>query len=300
MIKGFDELVGMLRAKPVARRVAVVSAADRNTLEAVMRARAEGFVEPVLIGSREKVCELLDRLGAYDGRLRIEDIADPAACAERAAALVRAGEADCIMKGAIETGALMRVLVDRERGIRSGGVMSLTGFMESPHYHKLFAITDIGLLMRPSLKQKRAAIENAVAAFHALGIERPKVAVLAALERVNPKMPETVDAAKLKEAGIDGAIVEGPISYDLAMDPRAAALKGYESPVAGDTDLLVVPDIVSGNIASKTITVLGGGCIGGTVLGARVPVSVSSRSAPADDKYRSIVVSALVGGEATF
>ena len=145
-------------------------------------------------------------------------------------------------------------------------------------------------------EKKKAAIENAVEAFHALGVEEPKVAVLAAVEKVNPKMPETVDADEIKKEGVPGCIIEGPISYDLAMDPDAGEIKGYESPVAGDADLLVVPDIVSGNIAAKTLTVLGGARTGGTVLGAMVPVMLVSRSASADDKYMSIVISALVGG----
>ena len=200
------------------------------------------------------------------------------------------------MKGKIETGALMKVLVNKEKGIRKGDVMSLLAFMESPNYHKVFAITDVGLLTYPNKDQKRAAIINAVEAFHALGIESPKVAILAAVEKVNPKMPETVEADEIKREGISGAIVEGPISYDLAMDPESAKIKGYSSPVAGDADILVVPDIVSGNIAAKTVTVIGGGRTGGTVLGALVPVLLVSRSATADDKYMSVVVSALAGG----
>ena len=141
------------------------------------------------------------------------------------------------------------------------------------------------------------AIQNAVEAFHALGVEQPKVAILAAVEKVNPKMKETVEAAEIKEEGVDGCIIEGPISYDLAMDPASAPIKGYVSPVAGDADLLVVPDIVSGNIAAKTITVIGGGRTGGVVLGAKVPVLLVSRAASADDKYMSIVIAALVGGK---
>ena len=189
----------------------------------------------------------------------------------------------------------MKVLVNRERGIRKNDTMSLLAFMESPNYHKVFAITDVGLLTYPSKDQKKAAIQNAVEAFHALGVEQPKVAILAAVEKVNPKMKETVEAAEIKEEGVEGCIIEGPIGYDLAMDPASAPIKGYVSPVAGDADLLVVPDIVSGNIAAKTITVIGGGRTGGVVLGAKVPVLLVSRAASADDKYMSIVIAALVG-----
>ena len=296
MIKSFDELVARLRRQPSRKRVAVVAAQDEHTLEAVVRAHADGLVDPVLLGEGPQVRTLLDRLGAGNLKGRIEDITDATACAERACQLARAGEVDCIMKGGLTTGTLMKVLVNRDRGIRAGGVMSIAAFMESPHYHKLFVITDVGLLTYPNKAQKRGAIENAVGALHRLGIEKPKVAMLAAVEKVNPKMPETVDADEIKREGIEGAIVEGPISYDLAMDREAARLKGYESPVAGDADILAVPDIVSGNIAAKTITVIGGGRTGGCVLGGLVPILLVSRAASVEDKYLSIVVSALVGG----
>lgn len=295
MIKDFSELIEMLRKKPAKKRVGVVAAQDEHTLEAVIRAHKDGLVEPVLIGDKEKISAILKNHNAEDLAGIIIAVEDPSECAVKACELAKSGEIDCIMKGKIETGALMKVLVNKEKGIRKGDVMSLLAFMESPNYHKVFAITDVGLLTYPNKDQKRAAIINAVEAFHALGIASPKVAILAAVEKVNPKMPETVEADEIKREGIPGAIVEGLISYDLAMDSESAKIKGYSSPVAGDADILVVPDIVSGNIAAKTITVIGGGRTGGTVLGALVPVLLVSRSATADDKYMSVVVSALAG-----
>ncbi|MDO4328074.1 MAG: phosphate acyltransferase [Lachnospiraceae bacterium] len=295
MLKNFEQLKQMLREKPVKRKVAVVAAQDEHTLEAVVRAARDGMVEPVLIGREEKIRQLLTQMDFDAEKATILDLEDPAACAQKACEMARAGEVDCIMKGKIETGALMKVLVNRETGIRKNDVMSLLGFMESPHYHKVFAITDVGLLTYPTLEQKRGAIINAVGAFHALGVENPKVAIIAAVEKVNPKMKETVEADAIKQEGVEGCIIEGPISYDLAMDPESAGIKGYVSPVAGDADLLVMPDIVSGNVAAKTITCIGGGRTGGTVLGGLVPVLLVSRAATADDKYMSIVISALVG-----
>lgn len=296
MIKNFDQLKEMLKAMPVKRRVAVVPAQDEHTLEAISKAYQDGMVEPVLIGDAAKIREILEKLGTDASGMTIVPVEDPTEAIQKAADMARDGEVDCIMKGKTETGALMKVLVNRERGIRKNDTMSLLAFMESSHYHKVFAITDVGLLTYPSKEQKKAAIVNAVEAFHALGEENPKVAILAAVEKVNPKMKETVEAAEIKEEGVEGCIIEGPISYDLAMDPASAAIKGYSSPVAGDADLLVVPDIVSGNIAAKTITVIGGGRTGGVVLGAKVPVLLVSRAASADDKYMSIVIAALVGG----
>ena len=295
MIKNFEQLKEMLKAMPVKRKVAVVPAQDEHTLEAISHAYRDGMVEPVLIGDEPKIREILAQIGTDADKMTIIHVEDPVEAIQKAADMARDGEVDCIMKGKTETGALMKVLVNRERGIRKNDTMSLLAFMESPNYHKVFAITDVGLLTYPSKEQKKAAIQNAVEAFHALGVEQPKVAILAAVEKVNPKMKETVEAAEIKEEGVEGCIIEGPISYDLAMDPASAPIKGYVSPVAGDADLLVVPDIVSGNIAAKTITVIGGGRTGGVVLGAKVPVLLVSRAASADDKYMSIVIAALVG-----
>ena len=297
MIKNFEQLKAMLKAMPVKRKVAVVPAQDEHTLEAISHAYKDGMVEPVLIGDEPKIREILAQIGTDADKMTIIHVEDPVEAIQKAADMARDGEVDCIMKGKTETGALMKVLVNRERGIRKNDTMSLLAFMESPNYHKVFAITDVGLLTYPSKDQKKAAIQNAVEAFHALGVEQPKVAILAAVEKVNPKMKETVEAAEIKEEGVEGCIIEGPISYDLAMDPASAPIKGYVSPVAGDADLLVVPDIVSGNIAAKTITVIGGGRTGGVVLGAKVPVLLVSRAASADDKYMSIVIAALVGGK---
>ena len=297
MIKNFEQLKAMLKAMPVKRKVAVVPAQDEHTLEAISHAYKDGMVEPVLIGDEPKIREILAQIGTDADKMTIIHVEDPVEAIQKAADMARDGEVDCIMKGKTETGALMKVLVNRERGIRKNDTMSLLAFMESPNYHKVFAITDVGLLTYPYKEQKKAAIENAVEAFHALGVEEPKVAILAAVEKVNPKMKETVEAAEIKEEGVPGCIIEGPISYDLAMDPASAPIKGYVSPVAGDADLLVVPDIVSGNIAAKTITVIGGGRTGGVVLGAKVPVLLVSRAASADDKYMSIVIAALVGGK---
>ena len=297
MIKNFEQLKEMLKAMPIKRKVAVVPAQDEHTLEAISYAYKDGMVEPVLIGDEPKIREILAQIGTDADKMTIIHVEDPTEAIQKAADMARDGEVDCIMKGKTETGALMKVLVNRERGIRKNDTMSLLAFMESPNYHKVFAITDVGLLTYPSKEQKKAAIQNAVEAFHALGVEQPKVAILAAVEKVNPKMKETVEAAEIKEEGVEGCIIEGPISYDLAMDPASAPIKGYVSPVAGDADLLVVPDIVSGNIAAKTITVIGGGRTGGVVLGAKVPVLLVSRAASADDKYMSIVIAALVGSK---
>ena len=300
-MKSFDEIRQRLLAQPVKKKIAVVMANHEHTIEALHQTVSEGLVAPILIGDEMAIRELLARYPMPEDAVTVIHEPEAEKAAQMAADMVRDGVADCIMKGGIETGPLMRVLVNRERGIRRRDTMSLLAFMESPYYHKVFAITDVGLLTYPTLEQKAMAIENALEALRALGVEEPKVAVLAAVEKVNPKMPETVEAAQLKEMAENGrfgrCIVEGPISYDLAMDPQAAALKGYESPVAGDPDLLVVPDIVSGNVLAKSLTCTGGAKTCGTVLGAMAPLILTSRSATADDKYMSILLGALIGGQ---
>lgn len=296
MIKSFEELKQMLAASPAKRRIGVVAAQDEHTLDAVTKAARDGLVWPVLIGDPEKIKQLLAEFDYPVDQAEIIESYDVTECAQIACRLVREGKIDCIMKGKTETGPLMKVLLNREYGIRKGDTLSMLAIMSSPGYHKIFGITDVGLLTYPTQAQKKAAIENAVDAFRALGYTDPKVAILAAVEKVNPKMPECVEADAIKAEGVAGAVLEGPISLDLAMDPEAAAIKGYESPVAGDADILVVPNIVCGNVFAKTVTVIGGGKTCGAVLGAQVPVVITSRSASAEDKYMSIVLNALIGG----
>ena len=297
-MQNFDEMKACLLAAPVQKRLGVVAAHDAHTLEAVSRAMADGLVEPVLFGPQEEITSIWTQVST--GALpRVVHCPDLSSCLPAAMKAVRDGEVDCIMKGHLETGDLMKAVLNRETGIRRGNALSLIAMMESPYYHKLFAVTDVGLMTYPTLEQKKAIIENAVGMFQTLGIQCPKVAVLSATEHVNPAMPQSVDAAALKEMNIQGelnhCIVEGPISYDLCMDSAAAALKGYESPVAGDPDILVVPDIMAGNILAKSLTCTGGAKTCGTVVGAQVPILLNSRSAAVEDKYLSIILAAVVG-----
>jgi phosphotransacetylase len=277
----------------------VIAAQDEHTLDAVVLAAGEGLVEPVLIGKKTEITELLAHLGQKPGDFEIIGVDEADACARTAAQLVRGGSLDCLIKGRIETGTMMKALVNKEYGIRNSETMSHISFFESPYYHKLFASTDGALLTYPTLEQKKGEIENAVKAFHKLGIEQPKVGVLAAVDSVNPKMKESVEAAELKtmwlEGIITGCVVEGPISYDIALSAEAAEIKGFSSPVAGDADILVLPDIMSGNLLLKALSVTGNAKFAGTVIGARVPVVITSRSMPMRDKYLSIILNAVIG-----
>ncbi|KAF1683147.1 phosphate acyltransferase [Veillonella sp. R32] len=299
MIKNFAELEAKLSGETVKRRIAVVWAAEEHTLTAVKHIVDKGLVIPVLIGNKLEIEKVAQKVGLDSQKFELIPADDEVKASELAAQLAKDGNVDGIMKGALETGVLMKVLVNKEKGIRSKSVMSLLAFMESPNYHKIFAVTDVGLLTYPTLEQKQGALENAVIAYRALGINNPKVAVLAAVEHVNPKMPDSVDAGELKELNKQGVIkdciVEGPISYDLAMDPESKIIKKYDSPVAGDADILVVPDIVSGNLLAKSLTCTGGAKTCGIILGALVPLIITSRAATIEDKYMAIILSALIG-----
>jgi phosphotransacetylase len=218
-------------------------------------------------------------------------------CVAKAADLIRSGQAQIIMKGMMETGQIMKAVLDKKIELTSGRKMSVIGFYEIPKYHKLLSVSDMGMNTYPDLAGKKDILENAVQLLHAIGIENPKVAVLAAVEKLNPKMPETVDGDKLKEMNlqgeIKGCVVEGPISFDLATSKEAAVIKKYESPVAGDADFLLVPEICTGNVLVKCLTGMAGARTAGLVVGAKVPIILTSRSAEASDKYYSTVFAAF-------
>lgn len=299
MLKSFDQIKEQLGQLTQKKRIGVIAAEDEHTLDAVVLAAKDGLVDPVLIGKKNEIVALLEHLDIAPNAYEIVDVDAPEDCAKNAALLVRSGHLDCLIKGKIETGVMMKAMVNKEYGIRDSETLSHISFYESPYYQKLFASTDGALLTYPTLEQKKNEIENAVKAFHKLGVELPKVAVLAAVDSVNPKMKESVEAGELKAMWLDGkipgCIVEGPISYDLALQKEAAEIKGYESPVAGDADILVLPDIMSGNLLLKALSVTGGAKFAGTVIGAKVPIVITSRSMPMRDKYLSIVLNAVIG-----
>jgi phosphate butyryltransferase len=290
----FDEMVRMVKAKGDKKRFAVVAADSRRTLEAVLAAYSDGLVEPILIGETRTIHGYVEEIVGKAGKIAVIPASSPEESAQKAVDLISAGKADCIMKGRIETWTLMSVLLRRENNLRTGGTVSGMGILQIPSYHKLLALTDGGVNLFPDLMTKRLIIENAVRALRELGIERPKVGVAAAVEVVNPKIPATVDARALRamnERGeIKDCIIEGPISYDLAISKEAAQAKGFESPVAGDADLLVWPDINSGNLVWKALVHSAGARAAGSVLGLRVPVVGSSRASTFDEKYLSVAL----------
>ena len=297
--KDFAEEAKKMKKKTV---IAIVEAQDAHTLESVIDSRNDGIMTPMLIGNEAEIKDLIAGFGADPSDFDIIPSGGVEESLARAVEMVNTGKANAIMKGKLESGDFMKAIVKKENGLLAGGRLSLAGFFSPPQYHKIFAVSDMGLITYPDLDGKKAIIENAVKMLNALGFVKPKVAVLAAVEKLNPKMPETVDADALKQMNLSGIIknctVEGPISFDLATSAESARIKGYDSPVAGDADLLIVPDITAGNILVKCLTGLAGAQTAGTVLGAKVPVILTSRSAEASDKYYSIALAACVAAGA--
>lgn len=294
--KNFEELIAAVKGSGSVKRVAVVSAADEHTLEAVFRARRDGLVEPILIGSTQAINEVLEGLGETLPEEQIIEASTDAEAALLSTELIRKGEADFIMKGKIQTADLLRAVVNKETGLRMGSVMSHMAIHELPNYPKLLAVTDGGMMMYPDLNEKKAIIENAVGTLRQMGYDCPKVAVLAAVETVNPKMPEAVDAGLLKEMNqrgeIEGCLIEGPIAYDLVMSRESAQIKGFDSPITEDADLLVVPNITAGNILGKALVYSAGAKMAGFVVGAKVPIVLTSRGSSSEEKYLSLALSA--------
>ena len=255
-ITSFEQIRKNMRTQ-TKRTVAVASAVEDKTLEAVLQAHDEGLVDYVLTGKAEEILQTAREIGRKIDTDRIVDTKDDSEAAAKAVELIHRGEADFLQKGLLHTSALLHAVVNRETGLRTGKMMNFVAMFQTPKYHKLFAVTDGGMQIAPTLEQKKEMIESTVELFHSFGVKEPKVACMCAVEEVNPKMPETVEAAELKAMNrrgeISGCIVEGPISFDLTMIPGTSKVKRYSSPVAGDADIILAPEIAAGNMLAKSL-----------------------------------------------
>jgi len=293
--KDFESLIEQrVRTRPHKKRIAVVMPEGGHTLGAVAMALEQGLLEPILIGDRKKILSELGELscGAVP---EIVEVGDADLAVQAFLDLVRANKCDGVMKGQIDSKAIMKAIVNKENGLATGNIISAVALNKIPHYHKLVLITDPGVVPHPDFEKKKGLLQNAVDVMHKLGVERPKVAVLCYVDQVDPKIQETVDAQKLTELGDAGAFgnceVYGPLSYDLAVSIEAAAIKKMKSAVAGDPDIMLVPDINSGNILTKALVYSAGGEGSGIIVGAKIPVIFSSRASSTMDKLRSIAFS---------
>jgi len=291
----------LLAAKAGGRkRMAVAAAQESSALEAAMDARAAGIVEPILVGDLALIRAIALESGLDLTGVRMMEEKDFAGAAATAVALVRSGEADILMKGVLDTSILLKAALNKEAGLNSGRLTSHVAVIESSYYHKLFIVTDAAINIAPDLQGKVDIIANAVQVSRSLGVQIPKVAMLAAVEKVNPeRMPCTVDAAIItqmqKRHQIRDCIVDGPLALDNAVSAESARIKKIDSEVAGDADILVAPDIEAGNILYKALVDLGGAKGAAIVAGAAKPIVLTSRSDSKETKLASIALAAIAG-----
>ncbi|MBO4289183.1 MAG: phosphate butyryltransferase [Lachnospiraceae bacterium] len=297
MLHSMQEILDRAKAMPE-RSVAVAAAHDREVLEAVMMAKEMGVAEATLVGRQAQIEAMLADLGADPEAFAIIDAETDADCAAKAVACVREGGANCILKGLIGTGDLMRAVLNRETGIRKGALLSHMMFYEVPGYPKLLVNTDGGLNTAPTLEQKEVILENAAQALQKLGYEKICASCICGAEVVNPKIVAMTDAQAL--AAMDkwaqyNMEVAGPISLDLAVSPAACAHKHFTAPGAGEADILLVPTYEVGNAMGKALTLFAGAKNAGIVVGAKAPILLVSRADTAEAKLASIALGCLLG-----
>jgi phosphate butyryltransferase len=296
MIKSLDEL---LELKGNKMKLAVVACQDEDVLGAVVESAEMGISDPILIGSKQETFEIAEKQGLDISTFRFIESSSLEEAAETGVRLISAGEADYLMKGLVDTSILLKAVLNKEWGLRTDSLLSHVMVYEISTYHKLLYLTDGGMNLYPDVEEKAKIIDNASAVARAMGNEKIKVAVLAAKEKVNPKMQATVDAAELESLGKEGrfgddVIVEGPMALDLALSKEAVQVKRFPGEVAGDADILLVPNIEMGNGIGKAITYLAGGKSAGIIMGAKVPVVLVSRADDKDTKLYSIALGNMI------
>ncbi|OYV24381.1 MAG: enoyl-CoA hydratase [Rhodospirillales bacterium 20-58-10] len=285
-----------------ALRTAVVHPCDENSLRGAVEAAMAGLITPILVGPEAKICTVAAQYNINITGLRIEPTPHSHASAARAVALVRAGDAKALMKGALHTDEFLHEVMQAQTGLRTGRRLSHAYVMDVPAYNRPLLVTDAAINIAPTLEDKLSIVQNAIDLAHVLGITTPRVAILAAVETINPAMQATLDAAalcKMAERGqITGASLDGPLAYDNAISPTAALEKNITSQVAGQADILVVPNIEAGNILAKQLTFMAGADAAGIVLGASVPIILTSRADDAHTRLASCAIAVIMAAHA--
>jgi phosphate butyryltransferase len=293
MLKNFNQLVTQVKDQPT-RTIAVALAEDADILSALEKARASGIVRAILTGRENKILALFKELGIDPKPYQMVEAGDETESVQKAIELVNSNQAQVVMKGLCSTSVFLKGILDKSSGLRSGKVISHLAVFESPGYHKLFMMSDAAMNIAPDLATKVAITENAIAAAHKLGYALPKVAIISAVEKVNAEaMPSSADAAIMAKMGdrgqIKGAVIDGPLAVDNALSKESCEVKGLQSPVGGDADICIVPNIETGNAFYKLMTVLGNARVAGIIVGARAPVVLTSRADSDESKFLSIV-----------
>jgi phosphate acetyltransferase/phosphate butyryltransferase len=295
--KAYEELLRRCKPlEPVA--TAVAYPCEQTALTSVVEAADAGLISPILVGPREQMRQVAAKANLDIDRFPLEDAADPMSSAAKAVAIVRSAGAEALMKGSLHTDELMGAVVPSATGLRTGRRISHVFVMSVPTYPKPLVVTDAAINIAPTLEEKRDICHNAIDLARDLGRTTPKVAILSAVETVTTKIPSTIDAAalcKMADRGqITGALLDGPLAMDNAINLEAARTKGIDSPVAGDADILLAPDLEAGNILAKLLTFLANADAAGLVLGARVPIILTSRADSVQSRLASCGVALLV------
>jgi phosphate butyryltransferase len=297
MIKSMNDLVE--RAQALETKTLVVAVAnDHHVLEAVHKAKEANIIKPILVGDEASILETLEDLGIEkEGYEIVHIVSDVEAC-ETAVKLVSQNDGYFLMKGYVDTAVILRAALDKDYGLRTKNRISHVTVMEVPNYHKLLMMTDGAMNIDPDAAIKQEIIENAIVIANAIGIDEPKIGILAAVEKINPKMQATLDAetlvAKNQKGEIKGCIIGGPFALDNAINKDAAETKGITDPIAGDVDMLLMPQIESGNMFYKSMMFLAGAKSASVIAGATKPIVLTSRADSTDSKFYSIALSALI------
>lgn len=298
MIKKLDDIFDELKSCNEKAVLSVAAAHDEEVLLAVKDACEMNIIKAILIGEEDKIRKIANEIKFDLTDVEVINECDLKLCAEKAVKLVSSGKADYVMKGLLDTSIILKEVLNKEYGLRTDSLLSHVMIYEVPSYHKLLILTDGGMNINPDVSQKKKIVDNAIKAAKSLGIDTVKVACLAAKEKVNPKMQATLDADELKTMCKDGmfgkgAIVEGPIAFDLAVSEEACKIKGYESEVGGDADILLVPNIETGNGIGKALTYMANAKSAGIIMGAKAPVVLVSRADTHESKLYSIAYGAI-------
>ncbi|NCA84979.1 MAG: bifunctional enoyl-CoA hydratase/phosphate acetyltransferase [Clostridia bacterium] len=298
MVKHLQELVEIAKSKKT-RKLVLAAAGDEDALLAVKNATINGIIEPILIGDMQKITAIAKRINFDISNLECYNEEDKIEASMRACLMIKEGKAEILMKGNVGTGTLMKAVLNKDYGLRDGDTLSHMAVFESPYYHKLLGVTDAAMNVSPDLETKIAIIKNAVEVFHKLDCPNPKVAIVGSVETVNPRMEATMHAATISMMNyrkqIRGCIIDGPLAIDNAISRKSAELKDITSDVAGDTDIIIAPDIDSGNILYKTLNFLGGAVSAAVIMGAKAPIVLTSRSDSDRSKFLSIALAANIG-----
>lgn len=304
MYRSFEEIESHVINDHVKKTLAVANAQDDVSLEAVITAKRKGIINPVLVGIPEKISEILKKAGESPEEYQIIESREEREAGDIVCRLVKEGKADIPMKGLMQTKTFMRAILNKEMGFfAEGALLSQATVLDFAEQNRMMVISDCAVNISPDLGAKEKITMNAVKIAHSLGIEKPNIAFLSAVETINPKIPSTVDADALAHLAAEGEMGEigmaaGPLALDNALSAEAAKHKGISSPVCGNADILIVPDLCSGNILTKSLTYFAHLKSAGTLNGANIPVVMTSRTDTPEDKYYSILMAVLAAENA--